>query len=385
MEILNDTPLAVATMLWEDLQGRPRLTVLLKGTFRMTPGSPAAFAEQPLPVFTADVPAGDDPAAPARFESDMVPFKPMADVVLVGQAHVPGGQPQTTPLDASLRVGAVAKTLRVFGDRTWSFSSRLAMTPTISQPQPFVTMDLTYQRAFGGIDDASSMYCEENLIGTGFIGKKTPAAIHQRPVPNIEDPNDLIRSWDSRPRPAGFGFYGRGWMPRLRRAGTPHPDPVDPEERRRGIPGDFSYEFFNGAHPDLQVKGYLRGDEPVELRNVSPDPLIAFRLPGIRPMVSLARWTTPPEDWLARQLQEGRPATLAEAPTAEEPLPQVLDTLVLIPEDRVFYLVFRGHGPLASLEGLEIARITVTIEQPQPPPVPKPQPEPRRPQAPPRR
>jgi hypothetical protein len=383
MDIINETPLAVATMLWEDLKGKPRLTIILKGTFRMTHGEPAAFGEEPLPIFKADLPSGDDPAAPARFETDMVPFKPLADVILVGKAYAPGGQPRATPLDVSLRVGPLAKTLRVFGDRTWSFPSKLSMTPTISQAKPFVTMELVYERAFGGIDKASSMYCDENLAGTGFIGKKATTAIHERPLPNIEDPHDLIGSWDSRPKPAGFGFYGRGWMPRLKRIGTPHPDPSDPEERRRGIAADFSYDFFNGAHPDLQVKGYLKGDEPVELKNVSPDSLIEFRLPGIRPKVSVAKWTTPPEEWLDRQLQEGRSVTLAEAPTADESLSLVLDTLVLIPDDQVLYLVFRGNCPIASLESLEVARITVSIEKPEPRRTE--QPAPRQPKNPPRR
>jgi hypothetical protein len=377
MDIINDTPLAAATMLWEDLQGKPLLTVILKGTFRMTHGTPAVFAEEPLPIFKADIPSGDDPAAPARFETDLVPFKPRADVVLVGKAYAPGGQPRATPLDVSLRVGSLEKTLRVFGDRTWSLPSKLSITPTISQAKPFVTMDLVYERAFGGIDKVSSMYCDENLAGTGFIGKKTSGAIQDRPLPNIEDPQNLIGSWDSRPKPAGFGFYGRGWMPRLKLVGTPHPDPVDPEERRRGIAADFSYDFFNAAHPELQVKGYLKGDEPVELKNVSRDSVTEFRLPGIRPRVSVARWTTPPEDWLERQLQEGRAATIADAPTAEESLTMVLDTLVLIPDDEILYLVFRGHGSLGSLESLDVARITVTIEKP--PPRPTQSPEPPRP------
>jgi hypothetical protein len=351
----------------------------------MTHGAPLAFAEEPLPIFKADIPSGDDPAAPARFETDMVPFKPRADVVLVGKAYAPGGQPRATPLDVSLRVGSLEKTLRVFGDRTWSFPGKLSITPTISPAKPFVTMDLVYERAFGGIDTVSSMYCDENLAGTGFLGKKTSGAIHDRPLPNIEDPENLIGSWDSRPKPAGFGFYARGWMPRLRRVGTPHPDPVDPEERRRGIAADFSYDFFNGAHPDLQVKGYLKGDERVELKNVSADSLIEFRLPGIRPKVSLARWTTPPEDWLDRQLQEGRAATLADAPTAEESLSMALDTLVLIPDDQILYMVFRGHCSLGSLESLEVARITVAIEKPQPPPRPTQKPEPPRPKHSPRR
>ncbi len=383
MDIINETPLAVATMLWEDLKGTAHLSVILKGTFRMTHGAPAAFAEEPLPIFTADVPSGDDPAAPVRFETDMVPFKPLADVVLVGKAYAPGAEPRATPLDVSLRVGSLARTLRVFGDRTWSFPSKLSMTPTITQPRPFVTMELVYERAFGGIDVASSMWSDENLAGTGFIGKKTTGAIQDRPLPNIEDPEHLIGSWDTRPRPAGFGFYGRGWMPRLKHVGTPHPEPVDPDERRRGIATDFSYEFFNGAHPDLQVKGYLKGDEPVELKNVSPDSLIEFRLPGIRPRVSVARWTTPPLEWLDRRLQEGRSVTLADAPTADESPSLVLDTLVLIPDDRLLYLVFRGHCPLASLDSLEVARITVTMEKSESRRSEKP--EPRRPKTPPRR
>jgi hypothetical protein len=371
MEIQNDTPLSVATMLWEDLEGKPRLTVILKGTFAMTPGGPAAWAAEPLPIFPGDVPSGDDPATPARFETDMVPFKPRADVVLVGRAHAPRGQPRDTPLDVSLRVGPLAKTLRVFGDRTWSFPTKLSLSPEISGPKPFVTIDLVYKRAFGGIDSAASLYCAENLVGTGFIGKKARESIHERPLPNIEDPQDLIRSWDSRPRPAGFGFYGRGWRPRLQHVGTPHPDPVGPEERRRGIAADFSYDFFNGAHPDLQAQGYLQGNEPVELRNVSPDSLIEFRLPGVRPRVAVAKWTTPPQDWLEQQLREGRPAALTEAPTSAESVAMALDTLVLIPDERIFYLVFRGQCAIASLDSLEVARLAVALEKEEPRPVTK--------------
>jgi hypothetical protein len=368
MDILNDTPFAAVTMLCEDLAGKPRLTVILKGTFVMTGGAQATFAEKPLPIFEGDIPTSDDPAAPVRFETDMVPFKPRADVVLVGQAYAPRGEPRETPLDVSLRVGSLEKTLRVFGDRTWSFPSKLSLAPEISKPKPFVTMDLTYERAFGGIDAAASLYCAENLIGRGFIGKKSRDCIQDKPLPNLEDPKNLIQAWDTRPKPVGFGFYGRGWMPRLKLIGTPHPNPTDPEERRRGIASDFSSEFFNGAHPDLQVKDYLKGDEPVELRNLSPDSLIEFRLPGIRPRVSVARWTTPPLDWLERQIKEGHAVTMADVPTAEETPAMVLDTLVLIPDDRIFYLVYRGSCALASLESLDVARITVAMEKLEPPP-----------------
>ena len=52
-------------------------------------------------------------------------------------------------------------------------------------------------------------------------------------------------------------------MPRVSYAGTY--DEQYQKERAPDPPLDFSYAFYNGAHPDLQVEGYLRGDEEVEL------------------------------------------------------------------------------------------------------------------------
>jgi len=34
------------------------------------------------------------------------------------------------------------------------------------------------------------------------------------------------------------------------------------------LPVDFSYRFFTCAQPDLQVEGYLRGDEKVDLLKI---------------------------------------------------------------------------------------------------------------------
>ena len=67
------------------------MSFLVKATFRMDHrGGPAAAAAKQLPVLKADVPY--DPKAPQsllRFESDLVPFKPRADIVLVGSAYAP--------------------------------------------------------------------------------------------------------------------------------------------------------------------------------------------------------------------------------------------------------------------------------------------------------
>ncbi len=360
--VLSPDQFVTRTMHWEDLEGTPRMTVIIKCTCAMPIDDLAPIADKQLPIFTADEPGGDDPSGSLRFESDMVPFKPKADVVLVGKAHFPRNKPPDTPLDVKLRVGSLEKKIRVFGDRAWWFPTRLALIPEFSASEPFKTMDLVYERAFGGIDQAAALYCAENLVGRGFIGKRSPDSIDGKPLPNLEDPSSLIQSWNDRPKPVGFGFYGRGWMPRLKLVGTPH-NPPDPQERVRGLPSDFSYAFFNGAHPDLQVEGYLKGDEEVELTNLSPAPYVEFRLPGIRPRVTVAKWTTSPTEWIDRQLEEGRVVSINDVPTAEERIKTVLDTLVLIPEERIFYMVFRGNCKLASLETLEVARVSVIMER----------------------
>ena len=136
MDIVNETPFAVATMLWEDLQGQSKLSVLTKGTFEIQTNAVALPAPAQLPIFTADEYYGENPTASVRFESDMVPFKPRADVVLIGRAQAANGRP-VTRLDVTLRVGRLEKKIRVFGDRQWWFPTRLVYVPVISPPAYF--------------------------------------------------------------------------------------------------------------------------------------------------------------------------------------------------------------------------------------------------------
>ncbi|HEY7037549.1 MAG TPA: DUF2169 domain-containing protein, partial [Methylomirabilota bacterium] len=254
LQIANRTTCAVETLRWTDGDERARLTIVVKRTHRIAPDTESGPEPEQLPVFSADVMSDGDPPS-VRFEADLVPFKPRTDVVLVGRAYAPRGRP-VTELVAGLRVGPLRYGVAVFGDRVWD--TRILATPTISPPEPFTTMDLVYERAFGGFDGPGGRYCHENLVGTGFIGKETSERVKGLRLPNLEDPRNLIHSWDSRPRPVGFGFYGRGWAPRLAYAGTY--DDRYRSERHPQPPADFSYRFFNGAHPDLQVEGYLRGD-----------------------------------------------------------------------------------------------------------------------------
>jgi hypothetical protein len=335
LQITNRTPFRTATLYWQDEQGRAKLTIIVKATFAM--GTPVTIAREQVAIYTRDVPHDGGPGASVRFESDLVPQKPRADVVLVGRAHAPQHR-AVTQLIVGLRVGNLRHAVAVFGDRTWEY--QWLGSPTMSKPVPFTTMDLVYERAFGGMDAAASMYCAENMVGTGYIGKPTRERISGLRLPNLEDRTDLIRAWDSRPRPAGFGFYGRGWMPRLEQAGT--------------------LGFFNGAHPSLQGKAHLKGDEEVELVNVSSEPHVRFQLPGMRPAIRVTRWigaTEPPGE---EKLEADRRVS-EEDQLRHETLHPVLDTLVLIPDEGVFYEVFRAVCDLPSLDSVDVARVSISV------------------------
>src|SRR5262245_17830445 len=153
LQVTNRTPFQTATLFWQDDQGQAKLTVIVKATF--TIATPAAVAPEQLAIFAKDVPHDGSPETSVRFELDLVPHKPRTDVVLVGRAHAPQHRP-VTQLIVGLRVGNLRHAVAVFGDRTWEYQ-RLG-SPTMSKPVPFTTMDLVYERAFGGMDAAASMY-----------------------------------------------------------------------------------------------------------------------------------------------------------------------------------------------------------------------------------
>ena len=334
----------------------PFLSVILKATFALEPSQmPARPAPQQLPILEADVPLHPDATdGLVRFEADCVPFKPRTDIVLVGDACTPKGRPART-LDVEIRVGATSKILRVFGERRWSLVAG-QKAPLLVGPADFARMPLTYERAFGGIDRQASVgelspgsrpWYAKNPYGQGYIAARTVKAIHDRPLANIEDPAHPVRSWDTCPPPAGCGFYPRGNEARMRFAGTY--DPKWKAERAPAPPQDFSFDFYNGAHPDLQTPSYLVGNEPVQLKHVDPDaPLIAFSLPGWSPKLRVKQGKTPA-------------ATGTGTPLPDE-VPFRLDTLVFIPAERCFYQVWRARLPVQTPSLLEVTSLSIDYD-----------------------
>ncbi len=267
LEIQNKTPFPALVVPALDQDGREQAVVVLKATFGLR-GSELPVAEAQVPLVLGDTHHGEPGVSSVRYASDLSPAKPGTDVVLIGHAHAPASP--VTVLDVDLRVGPLRKVVRVFGDRHYYKS---IASYGMSSPARFSKMPLLYEKAFGGVDashaDAAHHEREaRNDVGVGFVADKSARSLEGAPLPNLEDPNDLLNGPEHRPAPAGFGFTSRHWAPRARFAGTY--DARWQAERSPFLPLDFDARYHHGAHPDLISSKPLRGGEVVSIAHVSP-------------------------------------------------------------------------------------------------------------------
>jgi hypothetical protein len=222
----------------------------------------------------ADKAYGEPGVSSTMYESDLVPRKTGTDLVLIGNAYAPGSKGYQ--VDVSFAVARTRQVVRVFGNRRWK---RGVVSPALSSPELFYKVPLTYEFAFGGTDMTHpDPVCHEreerNPVGRGFMARRSGRNVEDVVPPSIEDPRNLIESMEDRPAPAGFGWIGRHWKPRVNYAGTC--DAKWMETRSPLLPEDFDERYYSGAHPMLVTKGFLKGTEPVEVINATPSGTLTF-------------------------------------------------------------------------------------------------------------
>lgn len=277
LDVRNRTPFEVTIIPGMDKEGSDFCTVVLKGTFDLPrEGDEPRLAAKQLAICDSDRFVGKPGESSIVQEGDRCPAKPGTDVVLVGHAVSPK---EVLEHDVVVRAGTLAQTIRVIGDRTWYKAvGRWQMT----DPQGFTSMPLVYERAFGGQDTSSDDSGEHgweprNPIGTGFALRVDSSHIDGMRLPNLEDPAQLIAEPTDCPSPAGVGFIGRHWEPRVRYSGT-----YDETWRRRRcplLPNDFDDRYFNGAHPRLVSERHFVGGEKVAIDGVRRAGQLTFTVP----------------------------------------------------------------------------------------------------------
>ena len=297
-------------------------------------------SDQQIPVtFGDELPDAEKSLAP-RWESDVVPFKPMTDVILVGKAHAPSGLPAPW-VDATLRVGPVVKSLRVFGERKWVCNGKQAYR---DDDAPAAVRVDGYRPGKGvRRDRADRRDVRGEPRGARILRPGKRRRARKDVPPERGGPEGPTATGKTTRLQRVSESSRRGRAGRTRHLGTF--DERWEKERPPAPPADARPDFHNAAQPDLQVPGFLQGDEEVELVNLTPEGRLRFRLPGVRPTVAVTRADIEFLGW--------------DAPPSTETVDMRLDTLCLLPGEKRFFLLWRGSCPVKDLGALEIREVAV--------------------------
>ena len=334
MELINSTRMVAGYTMGIEPSGRELLVVVVKGTFRIPTeqGATLRLHEEQMPLVMSDVFCGEPGLSAPKYEVDFAPRKPLCEILLNGSAYAPGGKPAER-VTVGLRVGGWSKSFAVVGDRFWYTAGGVRATP----PNPFTTMPISYDRAFGGADlrhEDPSQHAAfmPNPSGRGFHKHLIAQWLQASPLPNTEELKNSITSPDGAYRPMAFGPIGRHWDPRYKYAGTYDQhwqDNVFPF-----LPADFDEQYYQSAPLDQQLPKPL-GEQTVTLLNLTPDGRRDFVLP-----------------------QFEAPIHVFPKKGDREDLTAPLDTVVIEPDLERVTMTWRIARPLQK-NMLEIAQVLV--------------------------
>jgi hypothetical protein len=323
VEFVNATKMPAGYTMGMEPSGRQLLVVVVKGTFTIPEnGGEAVLTRDQAALVEADIATREPGFSAPAYESDYAPRKPRCDVLLNGSAYAPQRRP-TERVTVSLQVGPISKSFDVVGDRVWQKGFFFTRP---SRPLSFTVMPISYNKAFGGVDNTHSNERRhavhlENPVGIGFHTNVAREFVDGRPLPNTEARGRPIKKPNVRYRPMAFGAVGRGWQPRASFAGTADQNWLD--NVFPFLPADFREDYYQAAPADQQM-AYPRGGEEIFLKNLTRSGETRFRLPSVRTPVEITNG--------------------AYERTKVEAAP--LDTLLIEPDINRFILLWRSSFPL---------------------------------------
>jgi hypothetical protein len=317
MDFVNETSMEAAWTAGFQQDGRELLVVAVKATFVIPEeGQDAALADEQVPLTDSDQFTGKPGFSAPLYESDFAHRKHRCDVLLNGRAYSPGGKAERS-IGVSLTVGSMSKKFAVIGHRKWRKGLLSGIQP--GEPEPFTVMPISYDCAFGGVDDSQGQPGKiktypANPVGRGF--RVHEQDIEQISLPNTEEFHAPVTRPDQSYKPLALGAVGRNWQPRCSFAGTYDQQWMD--QQMPFLPKDFDDRYFQSAPEDQQLP-HPRGGEPVILQNLTPGGVVRFRLPGVKMPIAFI-----PYQGAVRQLEAA------------------LDTILFEPDQGRFMLTWRA-------------------------------------------
>lgn len=266
MEFVNTTPAGAAFLNTTFGAQHMLAAVIARPTFRVEGGEllPTPDFQWPIGRAPAETPYG-------VFPGDVPFLTGGIDVFVIGSLWQPGARPGTE-LTAEIRIGErLLRRVTAIGDRRW-LRQEGSLVP--GPPEPFVSMPLAYDRAFGGEVETEDGPCAwpPNPAGKGFY--LTPEQAEGQPLPNLEDPEHRIAAVEDRPEPMATGPYPAEGSLRAERAVE-----LDLESENPGLK-QIRPLVFNHAHPGmiLAPRETPRHGEAVEVTHASSEGALRFRM-----------------------------------------------------------------------------------------------------------
>jgi len=345
VELVNQTPVPARVSVSSVENVPHRLGMLVaKATFRIAEGGRAELdTQEPIPLYDGD----EATEVGVRPRDDLPRHDPAFEVLLLGAAYGPEGR-AVAERRVSLSVGAHRRELLVVGDRSWTSRT------SISAPVPFARMPMTFDRTFGGscdvlVDDGAvaTVVHPPNRHGRGFDPEPAARALgdllkspngypqwnRERPLPNLEDPAGRIARYEDAPDAVCWSALPMDTLLHLQR-GVVLPvgnasTPADEAQFASMLGTTWMKDgFFHRAHPDWVLDVPPAG-VAIEMDGVSPGGPIRFGLPALSVIADFTFGDVVGKRVLAPQM------------------------LVLLPEEKRFYLVYRRTFQLAPHAGFE--------------------------------
>ena len=258
MDFVNRSGLPAELLRTTIDEARIAASVLVRATFIVGRGEPTLADDQTWKICKEPV-----STEYGVMETDQLLRKGGVDLFLFGTVVAPGRAP-IAAMQVGLDVGRFSRRAIAVGDRVWRKAGGvLVATP----PQPFTSMPLVLERAFGGKTswDGLEVPHPDNAKGLGYYDSEEEAV--GRPLPNIEESDMLIKKWSDRPITAGFGFCSMQSYIRLNEGLKLDKD---------GMPIEITPRLFNSAFPRMtaplvqpedrvQIVGMSQGGRALEL------------------------------------------------------------------------------------------------------------------------
>lgn len=276
-EVVNRTPFAAQGYFVRDKIGVEHWCLAIRAGFDVRLDGLVDISADQKPVRLAPV-YTDGTTDELTEETDFVPFRPRADILVAGTATAIDGRTFTSQ-PVGINVGSLNKSALAVCPRR--IARRAGRWDIIDQAAT-ASVPLSWRHSLGGTDpfapDDASTVCEANPVGKGWslhLGNAPDGA--EIDIPQIENPNTPFHPDRTMPEPVGFGPIQPAWSPRVAHAGTYDDDWL--KQRAPLPPLDFSEAFHQAAPTDQIYPGELRGGEPVSVEGLHPDGPYAFRLP----------------------------------------------------------------------------------------------------------